>query len=67
MATDDDIFGAAPVRKPSTHEIGMDLSILSETEIEERMAALHDEIERLRRTLDSKRASRLAADSFFKR
>lgn len=66
MAIDDDLFGMAPARKVPLHEIGMDLSVLSETEIEERMTALTAEIERLRAVLESKRASRQAADSFFK-
>lgn len=48
-------------------EIGGDLSTLSEVEIEERIAALETEIERLRTTLSAKRASRMAADAFFKK
>ncbi|MCS0497584.1 DUF1192 domain-containing protein [Ancylobacter mangrovi] len=68
MAIDaDDLFGAPPAKKPATHELGTDLSALSEAEIEERIGALQSEIERLRRTLESKRASRTAADTFFKR
>lgn len=67
MAIEDDVFGAAPKKKPAAHEIGSDLSVLSETEIEERVALLEAEIERLKATLAGKRASRVAAENFFKR
>ena len=63
MAMDEEIV--RPIRP--TLEIGGDLSTLSETEIEERVTALEAEIERLRETLASKRASRAAADAFFKK
>ena len=61
---EDEIF-ARPVKKPA-HEVGSDLAALSETEIEERIELLSAEIERLKQALGSKRASRAAADSFFK-
>ncbi|HSI39483.1 MAG TPA: DUF1192 family protein [Xanthobacteraceae bacterium] len=48
-------------------EIGGDISALSETEIEERMERLDAEIARLRAVLAAKKASRAAADAFFKR
>jgi len=67
MAIDDDPFGAAPAKKPAGHEVGGDLSTLSETEIEERIALLQAEIERLRGALTAKQASRAAAENFFKR
>lgn len=67
MAIDDDLFPSAPVRKPGTHELGADLSLLSETEIEERIAQLAAEVERLKTALEKKRASRAAAENFFKR
>lgn len=68
MAIDDDLFpSAAPAAKPATHTVGTDISVLSETEIEERIAQLAGEIERLKRALEAKRASRLAAESVFKR
>jgi uncharacterized small protein (DUF1192 family) len=63
MAIDDEIL--RPVR-PAL-EIGGDLSTLSEAEIEERVANLEAEIERLRAMLASKRESRAAADAFFKK
>ncbi|MEW6256363.1 MAG: DUF1192 domain-containing protein [Pseudomonadota bacterium] len=55
-----------PRPKPATLEPGADLSRLSEAEIEERIALYHSEIERLRATLEKKRASRDAAASVFK-
>lgn len=68
MAIDDDLFPmAAPALKPATHTVGADISALSETEIEERIAQLGGEIERLKQALDAKRASRLAAEKVFKR
>ena len=66
MAMEDDIFGAPPRPKRTGHEVGSDVSTLSEAELEERMALLKAEIERLRTALDAKRASRTAADAFFK-
>lgn len=68
MAIDDDLFPpAALAAKPATHMVGTDISVLSETEIEERIVQLAGEIERLKRALDAKRASRLAAENVFKR
>lgn len=49
------------------HEIGQDLSTLSLEEIEERIAALKAEIERLTQARASKSASRAAADAFFRK
>lgn len=63
MAFDDD---AAP-RKPAVHDIGQDLSLLSIEELSERIALLEGEAARLKQALESKRASRSAADQFFKR
>jgi uncharacterized small protein (DUF1192 family) len=62
MAAHDD---EAP-RKTTAHEIGQDLSLLSVEELGERIAALRAEIERLQNSLNIKRASRDAADRFFK-
>ena len=49
------------------HEIGQDLALLSVEELNERIALLNDEIARLQTALASKRASRSAADQFFKK
>lgn len=53
-------------RKKVTHEIGQDLALLSVGELEERIALLQGEIERLQAAAASKQASRSAADRFFK-
>ena len=55
-----------PKRKVA-HEIGQDLALLSVEEICERIALLQEEIGRLEEALAKKRASRSAADLFFKR
>lgn len=55
--------------KPKTqaaHEVGMRLDDLSIGELEERIAVLEGEIERLRQAVSTKTASRSAADSVFK-
>jgi uncharacterized small protein (DUF1192 family) len=53
-------------RKKITHEIGQDLSLLSVEELNERIALLTSEAERLREAATKKRASKDAANSFFK-
>ncbi|MBR0685911.1 DUF1192 domain-containing protein [Bradyrhizobium manausense] len=53
-------------RKKITHEIGQDLSLLSVEELTERVALLRTEITRLEDAASKKRASRDAANSFFK-
>jgi uncharacterized small protein (DUF1192 family) len=53
-------------RKKITHEIGQDLSLLSVEELAERIALLKGEIERLEAASAKKRASKDAANSFFK-
>lgn len=53
-------------RKKVTHEIGQDLSLLSVEELTERVDLLKTEIGRLQEAATKKRASRDAANSFFK-
>jgi uncharacterized small protein (DUF1192 family) len=53
-------------RKP-VHEIGQDLALLSVEELTDRISLLNDEVARLRAALEQKRASRSAADQFFRR
>jgi uncharacterized small protein (DUF1192 family) len=53
-------------RKKVTHEIGQDLSLLSVEELTERIALLNAEIERLQAAMAKKRASKDAANNFFK-
>ena len=54
-------------RKKVSHEIGQDLSLLSVEELTERVVLLNTEIARLEEAATKKRASRDAADHFFKK
>ena len=54
-------------KKKISHEIGQDLTLLSVEELVVRVQLLNDEIERLQADMVNKRASRSAADQFFKR
>ena len=54
-------------KKKVAHEIGQDLALLSVEELNDRISLLNDEVARLQDTLARKRASRSAADQFFKR
>jgi len=62
MASEDD----DRPRKKITHEIGQDLSLLSVEELNERIALLNAEAERLREAMTKKKASKDAASGFFK-
>ncbi len=62
MASEDD----DKPRKKISHEIGQDLSLLSVEELTERIALMNAEIERLQQAATRKRASKDAANSFFK-
>ncbi len=62
MATEDD----DKPRKKITHEIGQDLSLLSVEELTERIVLMNSEIERLQAAAAKKRASKDAANNFFK-
>ena len=62
MASEDD----DRPRKKISHEIGQDLSLLSVEELAGRIALLRSEIERLEAASAKKRASKDAANSFFK-
>ena len=62
MVTEDD----DKPRKKISHEIGQDLSLLSVEELAERIALMNAEIERLQAAMTKKRASKDAANSFFK-
>ncbi len=54
-------------KKKIVHEIGQDLSLLSVEELAARIQLMQDEISRLEADIASKRASRSAADQFFRR
>jgi uncharacterized small protein (DUF1192 family) len=53
-------------KKKLTHDIGQELGLLSVEELRERIALLNDEIKRLEAAMAKKRASRSAAEGFFK-
>lgn len=55
-----------PAKKPASHEVGQDLSALSVFELDERIALLTGEIERLKAARAKKEAGRSAADALFK-
>lgn len=61
------LFEEEAPRRKVAHEIGHDLSQLSVTEIDARIALLRHEIERLETMRASKQASRAAADAVFGR
>jgi uncharacterized small protein (DUF1192 family) len=54
-------------KKKIAHEIGQELSLLSVSELGERIGLLKDEIARLEAEATRKQASQRAADSFFKK
>ncbi len=54
-------------KKKVVHEIGQDLSLLSVEELAARVELLKEEIKRLETDMTGKRATRAAADQFFKR
>ena len=54
-------------KKKVTHDIGQDLALLSVEELDARVTLLKEEIARLEADMVKKRATRAAADQFFKR
>lgn len=54
-------------KKKITHELGQELALLSVAELAERIGLLKDEIGRLEAEIGRKRASKSAADMFFKK
>lgn len=54
-------------KKPASHEIGCDISLLSADELSGRIALLEAEIERLKAERTVKAAGRLAAENLFKK
>lgn len=54
-------------KKKVRHEMGQDVSLLSLDELSERIALLQEEIARLEAEMARKRASKSAADMFFKK
>jgi uncharacterized small protein (DUF1192 family) len=54
-------------KKKIIHEMGQELSLLSVAELSERIGLLKEEIARLEAEMARKRASKSAADTFFKK
>lgn len=53
-------------KKPPAITVGEALDLLSVSELEQRVQDLESEIARIKATIQSKRASKNAADAFFK-
>jgi uncharacterized small protein (DUF1192 family) len=66
MAFDPFAAEEQPRQRPSGHEVGQDLSMLSIGELDERIAMLEGEILRLQEARKQKEASRDAASAFFR-
>lgn len=66
MAVDPEDLLPAKQRKTDI-VLGEDISVLSEFELEERIAALESEVVRCREAIQSRRATKSAADAFFRR
>lgn len=56
-----------PRKKTPALELGQDLSAHSEHELEARIAALEGEIARCRDAIEARRATKNAADAFFRK
>jgi uncharacterized small protein (DUF1192 family) len=54
-------------KKKLAHEIGQDLTLLSASELADRIALLKTEIARLEADIEKKQAMKSAADLFFKK
>ena len=62
---DDPVFAPKP-KAPVAHEIGQNIDDLSAPELAERIALLRSEIIRLEKGIETRQATRAAADSVFK-
>lgn len=60
------IFDDEPEKKPVSHEVGSDLSLLSVDELKERIELLGEEILRLETEMAAKQSSKTAAESLFR-
>lgn len=61
------IFEEEPAKKPATHVVGQDVSLLSEGELGERIALLRAEIDRLEAERAARSATKSAAEALFRR
>ncbi len=59
-------FEDLPQKKPLGMTVGESLDLLSVSELEQRVQALEAEIVRVKAAIDAKRASKSAADAFFR-
>jgi uncharacterized small protein (DUF1192 family) len=62
-----DIDDLAPRKKPPQIQIGEDISAFSAHELEGRIVLLEEEIARCKTAIDSRLATKSAAENFFKR
>jgi len=60
------IFDDDRPKKPSAHEIGSDLSLLSVDELKARIALMQAEIARLEAEITTKASGRKAAENLFR-
>mgnify|MGYP000339027071 CR=1 FL=1 len=61
------LFDEDRPKKPATHELGSDLSMLSVEELRARITLLKGEIERIEAEIQSKDKSRGAAEDVFRK
>jgi uncharacterized small protein (DUF1192 family) len=61
------IFDEEPKKPANRHEIGQDLSLLSVSELSERIGVLREEIVRLEAEMKTKGATKSAAEALFRR
>lgn len=54
------------VKRPKSHDIGMELDAMSVDELGQRIAMLETEIARLKAAIEAKTAHRSQAEGFFK-
>ena len=62
-----DLDDLAPRKKPPQIQLGEDISTLSAHELEARIALLEEEISRCKKAIESRQATKSAAENFFKR
>lgn len=60
------LFDEDPIKKPSHHLVGSDLSLLSVDELSERIEQLKEEITRINTEREKKSSGKQAAEALFK-
>ncbi|WP_157020351.1 DUF1192 domain-containing protein [Mesorhizobium xinjiangense] len=61
------ILDEEPNKRPTVHQVGQDLGLLSVEELRERVAMLRQEIARLEVELEAKGSTKAAAEALFRR